>query len=112
MCVLFQNSTFNVSHSTLEVMKKEFEVSLATCEEIWLGRAGWEKLFETPNFFVKYKHFIVLEASANSEEDQVCMYSMGLDFFDGDLVCRYVVCNSRGEWPKKLVKKLPKIQIE
>ena len=52
-------------------MKKEFEVSLAICEEIWQGRAGWEKLFETPNFFVKYKHFIVLEASANSEEDQV-----------------------------------------
>ena len=52
-------------------MKKEFEVSLATCEEIWLGRAGWERLFETPNFFVKYKHFIVLEASAKSEEDQV-----------------------------------------
>ena len=52
-------------------MKKEFEISLATCEEIWLNKAGWEKLFETPNFFVKYKHFIVLEASANSEEDQV-----------------------------------------
>lgn len=71
-----QNSTFNVSHSTLEVMKKEFEVSLATCEEIWLGRAGWEKLFETPNFFVKYKHFIVLEASANSEEDQLEWYGL------------------------------------
>ena len=55
-------------------MKKEFEISLATCEEIWLNKAGWEKLFETPNFFVKYKHFIVLEASANSEEDQVCMH--------------------------------------
>ena len=64
-------------------MKKEFEISLATCEEIWLNKAGWEKLFETPNFFVKYKHFIVLEASANSEEDQVCNYA-----------CTYVcVCN-------------------
>ena len=57
-------------------MKKEFEVSLAICEEIWQGRAGWDKLFETPNFFVKYKHFIVLEASANSEEDQVWLCSI------------------------------------
>ena len=71
-----QNSTFNVSNSTLEVMKKAFEVSMATCEEIWQGRAGWEKLFETPNFFVKYKHFIVLEASANSEEDQLEWYGL------------------------------------
>ena len=59
-------------------MKKEFEISLATCEDIWLNKAGWEKLFETPNFFVKYKHFIVLEASANSEEDQVCMHIQGV----------------------------------
>ena len=29
-----QNSTFNVSKSTLEVMKKEFELSLEICEEI------------------------------------------------------------------------------
>jgi len=66
-----QNSTFNVSKSTLEVMKKEFELSLNICEEILTGKAAWDKLFETPNFFGKYKHFIVLEASASSEEDQL-----------------------------------------
>jgi poly(A) polymerase len=72
-----QNSTFNVSHSTLEVMKKEFEVSLTIInEEIWLGRANWDKLFETPNFFGKYKHFIVLEASASSEENQLEWYGL------------------------------------
>lgn len=66
-----QNSTFNVSKSTLEVMKKEFELSLAICEEIWAGKADWQKLFETPNFFAKYKHFIVLEASSANEADQL-----------------------------------------
>ncbi len=71
-----QNSTFNVSRSTLEVMKKEFELSLAICEEIWAGKAKWEKLFETPNFFAKYKHFIVLEASAATEEDQLEWYGL------------------------------------
>lgn len=71
-----QNSTFNVSRSTLEVMKKEFEISLAICEEIRLGKATWDKLFETPNFFAKYKHFLVLEASSNTEEDQLEWYGL------------------------------------
>ena len=71
-----QNSTFNVSKSTLEVMKKEFELSLGICDEIWSGKAKWDKLFETPNFFAKYKHFIVLEASAASEEDQLEWYGL------------------------------------
>ncbi len=66
-----QNSTFNVSKSTLEVMKKEFELSLGICEEIWAGKATWDKLFETPNFFAKYRHFLVLEASSETEEDQL-----------------------------------------
>ncbi len=71
-----QNSTFNVTPSTRDVMKREFEQSLAVCEEVWAGRAGWEKLFETPNFFAKYKHFIVLQASSASEEDQLEWYGL------------------------------------
>ena len=72
-------------------MKKEFEVSLAICEEIWQGRAGWDKLFETPNFFVKYKHFIVLEASANSEEDQVWLFFQSLALLHAMSVVRVFV---------------------
>ena len=30
-----------------------------------------DRLFESPNFFSKYRHFIVLEASSISEEDQL-----------------------------------------
>jgi len=71
-----QNSTFNVSRSTLEVMKDEFSKSLEICEEIIQGKATWDKLFESPNFFGKYRHFIVLEASATTEEDQLEWYGL------------------------------------
>ena len=83
------NSTYNVSNSTLRVMQEEFKSSLAICEEIlsskvdccfkksqlWFTffhtQATWDKLFEPPNFFTKYRHFIVLEASSECEEDQL-----------------------------------------
>lgn len=69
-----QNSTFNVSKSTLEVMKEEFRLSLSICEEIIAGKATWDKLMEPPNFFSKYRHYIVLEASSSTEEDQMQWY--------------------------------------
>ena len=40
------------------------------------GKATWNKLFESPNFFGKYKHFIVLEASSGTEEDQLEWYGL------------------------------------
>ena len=71
-----QNSTFNVSKSTLKVMTEEFDLSLKICEDIINGKASWDKLFEAPNFFGKYRHFIVLEASARTEEDQLEWYGL------------------------------------
>lgn len=50
-----QNSTFNVSLSTRTVMQEEFKQGLAITDDIVLGKFAWEKLFEAPNFFVKYK---------------------------------------------------------
>ena len=38
---------------------------------LFVGKCGWDKLFEPPNFFAKYRHFIVLEASSGCEEDQL-----------------------------------------
>lgn len=75
-------------------MQEEFRQGFAITEEIMTGKATWAKLFETPNFFSKYKyelkdtsaslkrccnqlfrfffrHFIVLIASSPSEEDQL-----------------------------------------
>lgn len=66
-----QNSTFNVSVSTRTIMQEEFETGLSITEEIIMGKATWEKLFEPPNFFGKYKHYIVLLASSASAEDHL-----------------------------------------
>ncbi|KPJ04415.1 Poly(A) polymerase gamma [Papilio xuthus] len=44
---------------------------LAITDEIMLSKCGWERLFEAPNFFSRYKHFIVLLASSASPVDQL-----------------------------------------
>ena len=69
-----QNSAFNVSRSTLKLMKEEFRLSLSICENIIYGKATWNQLFDIPNFFAKYQHYIVLEASSLTEDDQIQWY--------------------------------------
>ncbi|KAG8541930.1 hypothetical protein GDO81_027934 [Engystomops pustulosus] len=63
-----QNSTYNASTSTRTIMVEEFRQGLAITDEILQGKVDWSKLFEPPNFFQKYKHYIVLTASAFTEE--------------------------------------------
>uniref|UniRef100_A0AAY4E5E5 polynucleotide adenylyltransferase n=1 Tax=Denticeps clupeoides TaxID=299321 RepID=A0AAY4E5E5_9TELE len=66
-----QNSTYNVSTSTRTIMTEEFKNGLTVTDEILQGKAEWSKLFEPPNFFQKYKHYIVLTASASTEENHL-----------------------------------------
>lgn len=66
-----QNSTFNVSLSTRTVMVEEFKQGLQITDEIMLGKVCWDKLFETPTFFMKYRHFIVLLVMAANAEDHL-----------------------------------------
>ncbi|XP_066550065.1 poly(A) polymerase alpha isoform X2 [Amia ocellicauda] len=66
-----QNSTYNVSVSTRAVMIEEFKQGLAITDEILQNKAEWSKLFEAPNFFQKYKHYIVLLASAPTEKQHL-----------------------------------------
>uniref|UniRef100_A0A3B3RTG3 polynucleotide adenylyltransferase n=1 Tax=Paramormyrops kingsleyae TaxID=1676925 RepID=A0A3B3RTG3_9TELE len=66
-----QNSTYNVSTSTRTIMSEEFRTGLSVTDEILRGKAEWPKLFEPPNFFQKYKHYIVLTASASTEENHL-----------------------------------------
>ncbi|XP_036405609.1 poly(A) polymerase type 3-like [Megalops cyprinoides] len=66
-----QNSTYNVSASTRAVMMEEFKQGLAITDEILLNKSDWSKLFEAPNFFQKYKHYIVLLASAPTEKQHL-----------------------------------------
>ncbi|KPP74451.1 poly(A) polymerase gamma-like, partial [Scleropages formosus] len=66
-----QNSTYNVSTSTRTIMSEEFKTGLSVTDEILRGKAEWPKLFEPPRFFQKYKHYIVLAASASTEENHL-----------------------------------------
>ncbi|XP_056118602.1 poly(A) polymerase alpha isoform X1 [Rhinichthys klamathensis goyatoka] len=66
-----QNSTYNVSASTRAIMVEEFKRGLAITDEILQNKADWSKLFEAPNFFQKYKHYIVLLASAQTEKQHL-----------------------------------------
>ncbi|KAJ7341300.1 hypothetical protein JRQ81_005236, partial [Phrynocephalus forsythii] len=63
-----QNSTYNVSTSTRAIMVEELKYGLAVADEIFQGKSDWPKLLEPPNFFQKYKHYIVLTASSCTEE--------------------------------------------
>ncbi|XP_076025208.1 poly(A) polymerase alpha-like [Genypterus blacodes] len=67
-CYPQQNSSFNVTASTRAIIVEEIKRGFQVTEEIQQGRADWSKLFEAPNFFQKYKHYIVLLASAPSEK--------------------------------------------
>jgi poly(A) polymerase len=51
-----QNSTFNVSQSTLKVMQEEFRASLAICEEIVAGEFRNKEIFKKvdKSFFNKF----------------------------------------------------------
>ncbi|XP_044169977.1 poly(A) polymerase alpha-like, partial [Acropora millepora] len=64
-----QNSSFNVSLSTRTIMKEEFDRGLKVTSDALIGKSTWDALFEPPNFFSKYKHYIVLSALSNCEED-------------------------------------------
>ncbi|KAM7451288.1 hypothetical protein ABFA07_000976 [Porites harrisoni] len=66
-----QNSTFNVSHSTRTIMKEEFDIGLKVTSDALIGKSTWDVLFQQPNFFSKYKHYIVLSALSNCEEDHL-----------------------------------------
>ncbi|XP_003386526.1 PREDICTED: poly(A) polymerase type 3-like [Amphimedon queenslandica] len=59
-----QNSTFNVTKSTRDVMLNEFRRGLDICRDIDVGKLSWDILFEPIKFFSLYKHYIVICATA------------------------------------------------
>lgn len=66
-----QNSTFNVSESTKKVILNEFNRGMSTTDEIMLGRASWDRLFQAPSFFYRYRHFIVLLVNSQNSDDHL-----------------------------------------
>lgn len=55
-----QNSTFNVTNSTKEIMREEFQLASSVIEQIVMGKVEWAALFKPVNFFLKYRHFIAV----------------------------------------------------
>ncbi|CAH1993953.1 unnamed protein product [Acanthoscelides obtectus] len=66
-----QNSTFNVSMSTRTIMVEEFKQGLSVTDDIMLGKCPWDKLFESPPFFLKYRHFIVILVMSKNSDDHL-----------------------------------------
>ncbi|XP_077302896.1 poly(A) polymerase hiiragi [Arctopsyche grandis] len=66
-----QNSTYNVSTSTRTIIMEEFRLGLKITEDIMIGQYSWDKLFEAPPFFMRYRHFIVFLVCSNTAEDQL-----------------------------------------
>lgn len=66
-----QNSTFNVSHSTKNIMAQEFKIGLQACEDVFSGKSDWNGLFEASDFFHKYKHYIVIQATAANNKEHL-----------------------------------------
>jgi poly(A) polymerase len=64
-----QNSTFNVTHSTLHVLKREFKRGRETCAKILMGQTKWESLWEPLPFFTMHKHYLQVTMCAITEDD-------------------------------------------
>ncbi|CAB3232636.1 unnamed protein product [Arctia plantaginis] len=65
------NSAFNVSATTLKIITEQLTIGLTVTEATRAGKCGWERLFEAPNFFSQYTHFLVLIASSATADDQL-----------------------------------------
>ncbi|ORY07740.1 polymerase [Basidiobolus meristosporus CBS 931.73] len=64
-------STHNVSQSTQMVMTAEFKRAADLVDKIMIGKAQWPELFEKHDFFFKYKWYLQVIASSDSEENQL-----------------------------------------
>lgn len=63
------NTTYNVSKTTLRVMKEEFQRGLEFAKSAELGLGKWEEVFEETDFFVRYMHYLEVEIGADNEDD-------------------------------------------
>ncbi|XP_076592802.1 poly(A) polymerase type 3-like [Chaetodon auriga] len=66
-----QNTSCNVSPSTFTIIMEEIHRGHAIAEEIQRKTADWPKLFESPDFFGKYEHYTVLQASSATEKQHL-----------------------------------------
>lgn len=67
------NSSYNVTESTLWLMSKEFVAADAICaRQVPLGASiDWSELFQPFPFFSNYKNYIMVQVSAQTEDNHV-----------------------------------------
>eukprot|EP00850_Spirogloea_muscicola_P001844 SM000007S20804 [mRNA] locus=s7:337211:341468:+ [translate_table: standard] len=63
------NSSYNVSESTLRIMKEEFARGKEICERLEVTGEPWGKLFEMYPFFETYKNYLQIDIMAADEDD-------------------------------------------
>lgn len=64
------NSSYNVSSSTLRIMKEEFQRGFKICEDMEANnKVGWVKLFELFLFFEAYKNYLQIDITAENDDD-------------------------------------------
>lgn len=63
------NSSYNVSSSTLRVIKEQFKLGNKICQEIDLNKASWTALFEPFIFFEAYTKYLVVDIVADNDDD-------------------------------------------
>ncbi|KAF8954687.1 polynucleotide adenylyltransferase [Entomortierella lignicola] len=61
-------STHNVTDSTKTVMLSEFKDAAELVNRIMVERVPWSSLFAKDDFFSRYKHYLQVVASSDSEE--------------------------------------------
>jgi poly(A) polymerase len=64
-----QNSSFNVSSSTLRVMTEELKRGDGVCDSLDARGAEWGRLFEAFPFFESYKNYLQIDITAGDEEE-------------------------------------------
>lgn len=50
-----QNSTYNVTNSTRQIMIEEIKRGFEICQQVNSNRSDWNLLFQPRNFFDRYK---------------------------------------------------------
>ena len=65
----YSNTSYNVSLSTLCVMKEEVERGKEICEAVEAGKAGLISLFDPFCFFSAYKNYLQVDITARNLED-------------------------------------------
>jgi poly(A) polymerase len=63
------NSTYNVSRTTLRIMKEEFDRGAELTLKAETNQEQWETLFEETDFFIRYQRYLAVEVSSSNEID-------------------------------------------